>query len=73
MAFGLATSPALLAAGSLLQWLGAKLRVRSFRVVQFALVFISFIMILRGANLGIPYLSPQFNQAKQKVDCCHKP
>jgi uncharacterized protein len=71
--FGLATSPALLVAGSLLQWLGARLRVRSYRVVQIALVCISFVVILRGANLGIPYLSPQFNQAKQKVDCCHKP
>lgn len=73
MFFGLATSPALLAAGSLLQWIGSKLRARSYRVVQIALVCISFIVILRGANLGIPYLSPQFNQAKQQVDCCHKP
>jgi sulfite exporter TauE/SafE len=73
MVFGLATTPALLVAGAALQWLGSKLLVKSYRVVQIALVLISFVVILRGANLGIPYLSPQFNEAKQKVDCCHKP
>jgi sulfite exporter TauE/SafE len=73
MVFGLATTPALIVAGAALQWLGSKLRVRSYRFVQFAMVLISFIVILRGANLGIPYLSPQFNETKQKMDCCHKP
>jgi len=71
--FGLGTIPSLLAAGSLLQWLGQRLRVRSYRVVQVLLVMVSFVVILRGANLGIPYLSPKFDQANKKVDCCHKP
>lgn len=70
--FGLGTTPALFAAGSILKWLSQKLRVRSYRAVQISLIAVSMLLILRGANLGIPYLSPAFSEGSKKLECCHK-
>jgi len=30
------------------------------------------LLIIRGLNLGIPYLSPQFEKESHKVSCCEK-
>jgi sulfite exporter TauE/SafE len=71
--FGLATTPALFAAGSILKIMSQKLRVKSYRAVQVSLIAISMLLIVRGANLGIPYLSPKMSAESKKIDCCHKP
>lgn len=73
MFFGLGTSPAMLFATRALSYLTAKFRYSSFRVVQLSLVCISMLVMLRGAGLGIPYLSPAFSEQNQKMECCHKP
>jgi sulfite exporter TauE/SafE len=36
----------------------------------FALI-IGVIFILRGANLGIPYLSPEIHHTEDHLECCH--
>jgi len=71
--FGLATTPALFAAGSILKIMSQKLRVKSYRAVQVSLIAISMLLIVRGANLGIPYLSPKMSAESKKIDCCHRP
>lgn len=71
--FGLGTTPALFATGTIMQWLTQKLRVKSYRTIQISLMVISMLLIIRGANLGIPYLSPAMSAKTHKVDCCHKP
>lgn len=78
--FGLGTSPALLAAGSLLGFLSKKLKGASMKYIQIILIGVSMLLVLRGANLGIPYLSPKLtsslnkvNKVEHKMDCCHKP
>lgn len=78
MLFGLGTSPVLFAMGSLVAWISSRWRIRSFRGVQIALAMISLLVIMRGANLGIPYLSPRMAEKKEHptekvLDCCHKP
>ena len=30
-------------------------------------------LIVRGLNLGIPYVSPEFDKDSNKVTCCEKP
>lgn len=68
--FGLATSPALFFVSVISKMLSARFRNNSFRWVQIGLVTMSFLIILRGANLGIPFLSPSLNPSTENV-CCH--
>lgn len=72
--FGLGTFPAMLAtslAGNLLQ--------RSFRTLIYKkmlpLLTLTFalLLILRGLNLGIPYLSPHIHTSTIEKACCHQP
>lgn len=71
--FGLGTSPALFLVSKILSYITSRFRFASYRVVQLSLVCISMLVILRGAGLGIPFLSPSFSETTQKVECCHKP
>jgi uncharacterized protein len=70
--FGLATAPALLAVSGLSRWIKSHFRWSGFRVVRISLAFLAVLMILRGANLGIPYLSPKMHAQTQELDCCKK-
>lgn len=71
--FGIATTPGLLAASGIIAWIKKTLQPRAFRKTQLVMMLIAFLVILRGAQLGIPYLSPQLSAQKTHVDCCHKP
>jgi sulfite exporter TauE/SafE len=71
--FGVATSPALLAAPSILQWAGKRLKLKSIKALQVGLVLVSVLVVLRGSGLGIPYISPKMAPDKVEVDCCHRP
>jgi uncharacterized protein len=70
--FGLATAPALLAVSGLSRWIKSHVRWTGFRFVKISLAFFAVLMILRGANLGIPYLSPKMHAQTQQLDCCRK-
>lgn len=78
--FGVGTTPALLAAGALLTALSRRLKGASMKYLQVTLIAVSMLLVLRGANLGIPYLSPKLtskvnktNKVEHHMDCCHKP
>lgn len=71
--FGIGTSPALLLVSKILSYITSKFRFASYRVVQLSLVCISMLVILRGAGLGIPFISPSFSESSNKMECCHKP
>lgn len=67
--FGLGTVPALLATslfGSMLN-----LRVRQFflRLLPVGAVVLGLLLVLRGMNLGIPYISPKLDT--ETHSCCH--
>jgi hypothetical protein len=32
---------------------------------------VAVLLILRGLNLGIPYVSPKIVAESEEVDCCH--
>jgi sulfite exporter TauE/SafE len=69
-AFGFGTAPALL----VLSFAGFVIstQARSFirKLTPYAFFLMSVLLILRGLNLGIPYLSPSF-AANSKVIGCH--
>lgn len=73
--FGLGTLPMLLAL-TFFRHKISFLRKDSFRkMVPVFLLFFGVLFILRGMNLGIPYISPSITTSEQGVvntTCCHK-
>jgi uncharacterized protein len=70
--FGIGTMPVLMAVVIFRQKVSLRFR-RLFRPLSLVLsLSVGLLLILRGLNLGIPYLSPEFSD-KQVKSCCHKP
>ena len=70
-AFGFGTLPLLLG----LQWAGRMLplsyRLRLRRVLPLVTIVMAILLILRGLNLGIPYISPMLSSAAGTAISCH--
>ncbi len=68
--FGLGTIPALF----VITAISAKLKQRITQfwgsMMKFWLLIMAIIFILRGAGLGIPFLSPKFQEKHVQEDCC---
>lgn len=70
--FGLGTSPALVLLVLFRNKMSMSFR-RRFRPVSIVLsVAVGLLLILRGLNLGLPYISPEW-KGEQVRNCCHKP
>ncbi|MGB0849696.1 MAG: sulfite exporter TauE/SafE family protein [Bacteroidia bacterium] len=68
--FGLGTLPILLAM-SYLPKLGLQKSLMSLNAwTPRILVIMGFVLILRSAGLGIPYLSPTYDVQEEKMECC---
>ncbi|ASZ14368.1 sulfite exporter TauE/SafE family protein [Chitinophaga pendula] len=65
-AFGIGTIPAMAA----VSWFSQLLRVHIRRFIPVAIGMVALLLIVRGMNLGIPYISPALKE--KKVSCCHK-
>ena len=70
-AFGFGTLPALLA----LNWFGhlasISLRNRMKQLTPYVIAVMGVLLILRGLNLGIPYISPVLESARGAAIDCH--
>ena len=69
-AFGLGTLPLmsfLMIAG---KWVKESTRIRLRQLVPIWVIALATLMILRGLNLGIPYLSPSLQTDSHQVKCC---
>jgi sulfite exporter TauE/SafE len=72
--FGLGTIPALLALSLAGNVISMKFRRTMQQMMPFLIILIGILFVLRGMNLGIPYLSPKMEeQAKQKTEQFQKP
>ncbi len=69
--FGLGTIPVLLAVSLAGNAIGLKFRNRVRMFIPYAIVLIGILFILRGMNLGIPYVSPKMEAKKNVPECCH--
>ena len=65
-AFGLGTVPGMFAVGFLAQKMGSTFRLRMNQIYPYLMTLIGVMVILRGSNLGIPYLSPKIEQTEAK-------
>lgn len=79
--FGIGTLPAMLLVGFAANKINPAFRQKLNRFVPVLLTIVGSIIILRGLNLDIPYLSPKVtistnqtntNQVKVEMSCCHK-
>lgn len=69
--FGIATAPMLLLITLGKRAIAQKMGAISHKILPFWLLFMAIIFLLRGANLGIPFLSPKMKSPVQKHACCH--
>jgi sulfite exporter TauE/SafE len=69
--FGLGTLPALFIVSLTKRLSLFKSISVLYRWYPYAIVFMSLLLILRGMNLGIPYISPEIDAVTCKVNCCH--
>ena len=71
-AFGAGTIPSL----TLLTLFGHKskfVRQPIFRRTTFFIsLFVGLLLVFRGLNLGIPYISPSIDPVKKEMSCCHR-
>lgn len=59
--FGLGTLPMMLSVSLLTKWATPKLRIRINKAVPLVVIFIGLLLVIRGLNLGIPYVSPEIS------------
>ena len=70
--FGLGTLPILLAISYFPQF-GMQKTLRKFNAyTPKILLVMGFLLIIRSAGLGIPYLSPTYNVQQEEMECCSK-
>lgn len=75
MLFGLGTIPAMFSLAMAGSFVSLNFRNKIKKSIPYLSVIVGLILILRGLNLGIPFISPVMSHEKQQtnVDCCHKP
>lgn len=75
--FGLGTLPAMLGVSLGGRFLGQRLRGRLQPVLRGWMLVLGLLLVLRGVDLGIPYLSPQLPDAVatevEEAHCCSRP
>ncbi len=71
--FGLGTVPAMFAASVFGKFINLGIRNKIKKAVPVFAILLAVVFILRGMNLGIPYLSPKLTSSIQNVDelDCH--
>ncbi|MCB2200227.1 sulfite exporter TauE/SafE family protein [bacterium] len=76
--FGVGTIPALLVTSYAGKLIGIGFRRRLLKLIPVAALVLGVLLILRGMNLGIPYISPKagmkhgnHGQTEQTMECCH--
>ncbi len=70
--FGIGTVPVMYAVAFLGPFITVKYRNRIRQSMPYVVSVMAVLLIIRGLNLGIPYLSPQFEKESHKVSCCEK-
>jgi sulfite exporter TauE/SafE len=71
--FGMGTIPIMYAVAFIGQFVSLTYRNAIRQTMPYMVSLMAGLLIIRGLNLGIPYLSPQFEKESHKVSCCEKP
>ncbi len=68
--FGFGTIPLMFSFSAFGNYLGTRKRIFIRKYLPVFSVMIAALLILRGLNLGIPYVSPHFDNKTAEADCC---
>ena len=70
--FGIGTIPVMITISLAGNLISQKIRLSLSRIVPYFIVLLGILFILRGLNLGIPYVSPKLSQQNDKatMECC---
>ncbi|MEZ4886138.1 MAG: sulfite exporter TauE/SafE family protein [Chitinophagales bacterium] len=69
--FGIGTVPLMLTTTLASSFLSLSLRRNIQKMIPFFMLFFAVLFILRGMNLGIPYVSPHLSSEEVKLIICH--
>ena len=69
--FGLGTAPAMIAVSFFGQFVSLKVRNSFRRITPVFVIVMAIVLILRGMNLGIPFISPLLQSSSQAAVSCH--
>jgi sulfite exporter TauE/SafE len=72
LGFGLGTVPAMYAVPTLGQFIGTRSRNQMRKAMPVIMAAMALLLIVRGLNLGIPYLSPALEKQQHTLNCCSK-
>lgn len=72
-AFGIGTIPVMAGMMMFGHLISGVARQKINRAVPYVVGVMAVMLILRGLNLGIPYLSPSMANDSTEINCCHKP
>lgn len=78
--FGLGTVPAMFSVAWFSNLASVKFRLTITKAMPYVVSVMAVLLILRGMNLGIPYISPKMveqttahnSDLDKKIECCHK-
>jgi sulfite exporter TauE/SafE len=70
--FGLGTIPVMYSVAFFGQFISLKFRNYIRKATPYFVSIMAVLLILRGLNLGIPYVSPKFEDKTHQVSCCEK-
>ncbi len=71
--FGLGTLPAMFSLALLGNVISINFRNKIKKIIPLFVIVMAVLLILRGMNLGIPYVSPELSASKPVAHkCCHK-
>jgi len=70
--FGLGTLPMMMGLSLAGNLISGKFRARLTRIIPYFIIILGLVFILRGMNLGIPYLSPKIHatETETTMECC---
>jgi sulfite exporter TauE/SafE len=71
--FGIGTLPVMAGLMVFGHLISVPARQKINKAVPYFVGVMAVMLILRGMNLGIPYLSPSLEKDSTEVSCCHKP
>lgn len=71
--FGIGTIPVMAGLMMFGHLISFNIRSKINRAVPYVVGVMAVMLILRGMNLGLPYLSPKLEKNSTEVSCCHKP
>ncbi|WP_430816184.1 sulfite exporter TauE/SafE family protein [Carboxylicivirga sp. RSCT41] len=69
--FGLGTLPLMFAVAYFANIIKSRFLHQLRKAMPVFIIILGLLFILRGLNLGIPYISPEFKEETQEVKCCH--